>query len=152
MDPGLVALIAALASLIGGVVGALIARGATLRAAGINAEAPVVTKRYEAQLDAYKAFQSSLDLLRRSLTANDFDLEGFEAADQVVHNNINVVSHLAPKDVAEIADEIGWTCRKIRERVQAGRSASPQARDAEWQTWIQPQRKALNAAVRKHHV
>ncbi|GGW65798.1 hypothetical protein GCM10010503_48740 [Streptomyces lucensis JCM 4490] len=151
MDPGVVALIAALASLIGGLVGALIAKSATLDAASINAKAPVVTKRYEAQLDAYKAFQSALDVLRHSLTANDFDRIVFKAADQAVHDNINVLSHLAPKDVAEIAEKIGWTCRKVRLRVQGGRSASTRARNAEWETWIQPQRKALNAAIRKNH-
>ncbi|MCZ0991679.1 hypothetical protein O1M54_50240 [Streptomyces diastatochromogenes] len=145
-------MIAALASLIGGLVGALIARGAAVRAARINAEASVATKRYEAQLLAYQAFQTSLNLLRRSITATDVVLADLEAADQVVHDNINVVSSLAPKDVADIAIDIGWTCRTIREGIQYGDIASPDERNDAWRTRIQPKREALNVAIREHSV
>jgi hypothetical protein len=41
----------------------------------------------------------------------------------------HVVSRLAPKNVADIADGIGWTCRDIRLDFQDGRIASLDARD-----------------------
>ncbi|MGI5380487.1 hypothetical protein ACQEV2_40925 [Streptomyces sp. CA-251387] len=154
MDQVSEALIAGVASLIGALAGALVGSKATIRAARISARTEVAKSRYETRHPAYQALTTSLNQLRHSLEANDadFELAAFEAADQRVHDNIVEVSREGPREVAEIAQDMGWECYELKKEVRNGQLNSRAARINAWQTRIVPWRDDLDEAMQQHGI
>ncbi|MFE7835798.1 hypothetical protein ACFU53_06920 [Streptomyces sp. NPDC057474] len=141
MDEGLAALIAGVASLIGGLAGARMGSKATIASA-----------RYKGRQEAYHALTTALNQFRHSLEANDFTQASFEAADRRVHDVVNDVSREGPPKVAKIAKDIRLRCLEIRQEVEGGNLGSLDQRVAAWRARILPLRDDLDEAIFKHGI
>ncbi|MFC8660827.1 hypothetical protein [Streptomyces sp. NPDC057199] len=110
--------------------------------------AQVETTRNQARIATYRIFQASLNQFRRTLIANEVDLQELFEMDQDVHDGTGPVLEMGPPDVARLVHQLGEACGKVTQEVRGGLHGTREARQEAWRTTVQPLRIELNQAIR----